>query len=155
MRTLNVTGASTMKIPRMSMITLGVTDLGAATAFYGEVLAVVPNTKHAGVAFIELPGVWLGLYPLDKLAEDASPGMSSIRSGFAGFTLAHNAKSRADVDAIHMRAAAAGARVVKPPQATFWGGYHFYFTDMDGFYWEVAHGDMFDFDACGTMQWKS
>lgn len=144
-----------MKIPRMSMITLGVADLAAATAFYREVLAVAPNTQFEGVTFIELPGVWLGLYPLDKLAEDASPGLSAARSGFAGFTLAHNANSRADVDAIHARAVAAGAKIVKPPQETFWGGYHFYFNDPDGFYWEIAHGDMFEFDACGTMKWKA
>ena len=144
-----------MKIPRMSMITLGVADLDKATAFYEQVLATPPNKSHDGVRFIELPGVWLGLYPIDKLAEDVSHGLSPARTGFPGFSLAHNAKSRAEIDAIHERAKAAGAAIVKAPQATFWGGYHFYFTDLDGYYWEVAHGDMFDFDACGTMQWKA
>ena len=144
-----------MKIPRMSMITLGVADLDKATEFYEQVLATPPNKSHDGVRFIELPGVWLGLYPIDKLAEDVSPGLSPARTGFAGFTLAHNAKSRAEIDALHERASAAGATIIKPPQETFWGGYHFYFTDPDGYYWEVAHGDMFDFDACGTMQWKA
>ena len=143
-----------MKIPRMSMITLGVADLDIATMFYEQVLATPPNKRHDGVRFVELPGVWLGLYPIDKLADDVSPGLSPERTGFAGFSLAHNANSRAEIDAIHERAKAAGARIVKPPQETFWGGYHFYFTDPDGYYWEVAHGDMFDFDACGTMQWK-
>ena len=139
----------------MSMITLGVADLDQATEFYEQVLATPPNKSHDGVRFIELPGVWLGLYPLDKLAEDVSPDLSPARTGFSGFTLAHNAKSRAEIDAIHQRANAAGATIVKPPQSTFWGGYHFYFTDMDGYYWEVAHSDMFDFDACGTMQWTA
>ncbi len=59
-----------MKIPRMSVITLGVSDLARATAFYREIFSTPPNTQFEGVTFIPLPGVWLSLYPLDKLAED-------------------------------------------------------------------------------------
>jgi len=76
-----------MKIPRMSMITLGVADLDRATAFYEQVLATPPNKSHDGVRFIELPGVWLSLYPLAELAKDIAPDVAAVRSGFAGFSL--------------------------------------------------------------------
>ena len=144
-----------MKIPRMSMITLGVADLDKATAFYEQVLATPPNKTHDGVRFIELPGVWLGLFPLANLAKDIADDMPSTRGGFPGFSLAHNAGSEADVRAICERARAAGAKIVKEPQATFWGGFHFYFSDPDGYYWEIAYGEMFDFDAQGDMRWKT
>ncbi len=143
-----------MKIPRMSMITLGVADLDRATAFYEQVLATPPNKNHDGVRFIELPGVWLGLYPRADLAKDIAPDMPSTRSGFAGFSLAHNATSETDVRAICERARASGANIVKEPQAAFWGGFHCYFADPDGFYWEIAYGEMFAFDEHGNMQWK-
>ncbi len=143
-----------MKIPRMSMITLGVADLDRATAFYEQVLATPPNKTHDGVRFIELPGVWLGLYPLAELAKDIAPNLPAVRSGFAGFSLAHNATSEAEVRAICERARASGATVVKEPCATFWGGFHCYFADLDGYYWEIAYGEMFAFDVHGNMQWK-
>jgi uncharacterized protein len=143
-----------VKIPRMSMITLGVADLGKATAFYEQMLATPPNKTHDGVRFFEMPGVWLGLYPAADLAKDVAPDMPAKRSGFPGFSLAHNARSEADVSAICERAREAGATVMKEPQATFWGGFHCYFTDLDGFYWEVAYGEMFAFDAHGDMHSK-
>lgn len=144
-----------MKIPRMSMITLGVANLDKATDFYEHVLGTPPNKTHDGVRFIEMPGVWLGLYPLANLAKDIDDGLAPARGGFPGFTLAHNARSEADVRAICERARAAGAKIVKEPQATFWGGFHFYFADPDGYYWEIAYGEMFDFDAHGDMHSKA
>ena len=59
-----------MKIPRMTVITLGVSNLARATSFYREIFSTPPITQYEGVAFFPLPGVWLSLYPLDKLAED-------------------------------------------------------------------------------------
>lgn len=143
-----------MKIPRMSMITLGVADLGKATDFYEQVLATPPNKTHDGVRFIELPGIWLGLFPLVNLAKDIADDLPPTRGGFPGFSLSHNARSEADVRAICERARSAGAKIVKEPETTFWGGFHFYFTDPDGYYWEIAYGEMFDFDAQGDMRWK-
>ena len=140
-----------MKIPRMSMITLGVADLDRATAFYEQVLATPPNKSHDGVRFIELPGVWLSLYPLAELAKDIAPDVAAVRSGFAGFSLAHNTRSEAEVRAIFARVSAAGGNIVKHPQATFWGGFAGYFSDPDGYYWEVAYGAMFNFDAQGAL----
>lgn len=140
-----------MKIPRMSMITLGVADLDKATNFYEQVLATPPNKTHDGVRFIELPGVWLSLYPLAELAKDIAPDVPATRSGFAGFSIAHNTRSEAEVREIFARVSAAGGKIVKEPQATFWGGFSGYFSDPDGYYWEVAYGEMFSFDEQGAL----
>ena len=143
-----------MKISRVTLLTLGVADLVKATEFYEAVLGTPPNTSFDGVTFIELPGTWIALYPLEKLAEDISPEVPIIRSGFSGVTLAHNARSKDDVVAIVRRAESAGARVVKEPQETFWGGFSGYFADLDGYYWEVAWGPMFEFAENGELKFK-
>jgi catechol 2,3-dioxygenase-like lactoylglutathione lyase family enzyme len=143
-----------MRIPKITLLTLGVADLNKATKFYEAVLGTPPNTSYDGVTFIELPGTWISLYPLEKLAEDISPDVPIIRSGFSGVTLAHNARSKDDVIAIVERARSNGARVVKEPQETFWGGFSGYFADPDGYYWEAAWGPMFDFTEIGELRFK-
>ena len=143
-----------MKISRVTLLTLGVTDLGKATQFYESVLGTPPNTSAEGITFIELPGTWIALYPFEKLAEDIALEVPVTRSGFGGVTLAHNARSRDEVVAIVRRAEAAGARVVKAPQETFWGGFSGYFADLDGHYWEVAWGPMFGFSENGELRFK-
>jgi uncharacterized protein len=143
-----------MKIPRLTVVTLGVAGLDVATKFYEAVLGTSPNTSYEGVTFFELPGTWISLYPLENLAKDISPEVPIARSGFSGITLAHNARSKDDVIDIVGRAKAAGARVVKEPQETFWGGFSGYFTDLDGYYWEVAWGPMFEFTENGELRFK-
>jgi len=143
-----------MKISRVTILTLGVADLGKATEFYKVVLGTPPNTSSDGITFIELPGTWIALYPFEKLAEDISLEVPVIRSGFSGVTLAHNARSKDEVAAIIKRAESAGARVLKEPQETFWGGFSGYFADLDGYYWEVAWGPMFEFTENGELSFK-
>jgi len=143
-----------MKIPRLTVVTLGVADLQRATEFYAQVLGTPPNTSNEGVTFIELPGTWLHLFPLENLAHDISPEVSSMRGAFSGFTLAHNARSKEDVTAIIDRARSAGARIWKEPQEAFWGGFHAYFSDPDGYFWEVVWGPMFEFNAHGDLKFK-
>ncbi len=143
-----------MKISKVTMISLGVKDLPKATKFYGQVLGTVPNTSSDAITFIELPGSWLSLYPLEKLAEDISPDVPTTRSGFSGVTLAHNARSKEEVITIIERAKTAGAKIVKEPHDTFWGGFSGYFADLDGYYWEVAWGPMFEFSENGDMKFK-
>jgi uncharacterized protein len=143
-----------MKIPRLSMVTLGVADLGRATAFYESVLATPPTTSYDGVTFIELPGTWLALYPLALLAQDSASDLPVNAGGFGGITLAHNARDPDEVRAIMDRAQAAGGRIVKPPQETGWGGFSGYFADPDGTYWEVAWGPMFAFTDTGALRFK-
>lgn len=143
-----------MRIPRLTVLTLGVVDLNRATTFYAAVLGSPPNTSYAGVTFIELPGTWLALYPIENLAKDISPEVPIARGGFSGVTLAHNARSKEDVMAIVERARSAGAHIVKEPQETFWGGFSGYFADPDGYHWEVAWGPMFDFAENGELRFK-
>jgi uncharacterized protein len=143
-----------MPIPRVTTITLGVADLAKATAFYAALFAAGPNPDYEGVAFFELPGAWLSLYPLDKLAEDIAPDLPAERAAFSGVTLAYNARSREEVDAVFAQAAQLGARIAKSPQDTFWGGYSGYFADPDGHYWEVAWGPMFDFAGDGSLRFR-
>ncbi|MBU1425740.1 MAG: VOC family protein [Gammaproteobacteria bacterium] len=145
-----------MKIPRMTVITLGVADLTRSTAFYREIFSTPPVTEHAGVTFIPLPGVWLSLYPLEKLAEDIGEEVKLPAPGtFHGVTLAYNARSKDEITSIFARVAEAGAHIAKAPQDTFWGGYSGYFSDPDGHYWEVAWGPMFDFTEHGDLRFKT
>ena len=145
-----------MKIPRMTVITLGVSDLARSTAFYREIFSTPPVTENEGVTFIPLPGVWLSLYPLEKLAEDIGKEVKLPAAGtFRGFTLAYNARSKDEIMSIFARAADAGAHIAKAPQDTFWGGFSGYFTDPDGHYWEVAWGPMFDFSEHGDLRFKA
>lgn len=136
------------------MVTLGVADLAAATNFYESVLAMAPTSSYEGVTFIELPGTWLVLYPLDNLAHDISEDIDPKGQGFPGITLAHNAASREDVVAVMKRAEMAGARIVKEAGDTFWGGFNGYFRDPDGYYWEIAWGPMFAFTENGELKFK-
>jgi len=127
--------------PRISMITLGVRDLEAAIRFYAEGLGFPRMESPPEVAFFTLNGTWLGLYGREALAEDAT--VPARGSGFAGFALAHNVASEAEVDAVVAEAVAAGATLVKKPQKVFWGGYSGYFSDPDGHLWEVAYNPHF------------
>jgi hypothetical protein len=130
--------------PKISMITLGVWDLERSLQFYRDGLGFAPHNYKSGddmVMFV-LEGSWLGLYPRAALAEDAQ--VEGEGSGFAGFSLAHNVKSKTEVDEVFDFAVAAGAAAVKTPREVFWGGYSGYFADPDGFLWEVAFNPFTD-----------
>lgn len=127
--------------PRISFITLGVADLERATRFYEECLGLPRLKTPPSITFFELGKTWLALWPRTSLAADA--GLSSQGFGFPGFTLAHNVRSPAEVDALLAHVAKFGAKITKPAHATDWGGYSGYFTDLDGFLWEVAHNPDF------------
>lgn len=127
--------------PRMSMLTLGVSDLQKSIVFYETGLGFPKMDSPPTVAFFTLNGTWLALYPRHLLAEDATVPASG--TGFAGFTIAHNVNTEAEVDAVLQLAVNAGATLVKPGQKVFWGGYSGYFADPDGFLWEVAHNPFF------------
>jgi catechol 2,3-dioxygenase-like lactoylglutathione lyase family enzyme len=122
--------------PRLTLVTLGVADLERSIRFYRDGLGLPMRDGPEGVAFFETRGTWISLYPRPALAEDI--GIPPDGTGFAGFTLAHNVRSPEDVDRTLGEAVDAGARLVKPGQKVFWGGYSGYFADPDGFMWEVA-----------------
>jgi catechol 2,3-dioxygenase-like lactoylglutathione lyase family enzyme len=123
------------------MITLGVRDLEESVRFYGQGLGLPRMDSPPEVAFFTLNGSWLGLYGRESLAKDA--GVPADGTGFAGFTIAHNVDSEAAVDELLEQALSAGAKLVKPAQKVFWGGYSGYFADPDGYLWEVAHNPLF------------
>lgn len=127
--------------PRISIVTLGVSDLRASTAFYREGLKLPLLTEKSSenISFFQVNkgSLWLALYPAHLLAEDAT--VKPEGGGFKGFTLAHNVRDREAVHAVFAEAVAAGAAPIKQPQEVFWGGYSGYIADPDGFLWEIAH----------------
>jgi uncharacterized protein len=128
--------------PRISIITLGVADMNRSIAFYRDGLNFPTTYKEGeGIAFFQLKGTWLALYPSDALAEDAC--LPKGRTHFGGITLAHNVSSKAEADKIITQALSAGATLLKTAADTFWGGYSGYFADPDGHPWEVAWNPFF------------
>jgi catechol 2,3-dioxygenase-like lactoylglutathione lyase family enzyme len=138
--------------PRISIVTLGVSDLEKSYRFYHEGMGF-PTTRNpeSGIIFFQTGGVFLALYPLDKLAEDVSPNQPSDRGQFAGITLAHNTKSKEEVDAVLALAKKSGGKIEKLAQEVFWGGYSGYFSDPDGYLWEVAYADSWGFNEDGSL----
>ena len=92
--------------PRISMITLGVSDLARATTFYHDGLGLPTQDGFKGITFFKLNGTWLALYPREKLAIDAQ--VDSNSQGFSGVTLAHNVRSKAEADSVLEEAKKAG-----------------------------------------------
>ncbi len=122
---------------RVSLITLGVRDLPRSVAFYGA-LGWKPDNdwREQDVAFFQGPGTIVALWHRDELASDSVVDDSG---GWGGVTLAYNTRSAEEVDAVIAEAELAGAKIGRPPAATFWGGYSAIFIDPDGHPWEVAH----------------
>ena len=136
--------------PRISLITLGVADLGRAIRFYRDGLGWPHSSAGAGeVAFFRTQGTVLALYPHEALAADA--GLPVARPGFGGMILAHNVRSRKLVDVVMAEAVAAGATLIKSAQALSWGGYAGYVADPDGHVWEVAWNPDFPFADDGGV----
>lgn len=136
--------------PRINLITLGVSDLARSTEFYESFGWKKSDQSAETVTFMQLGVNVLSLFPYEKLAEDAElpPGE---RQSFPGFTLAINADSQQEVDEIINSAREIGATITKEPQEVFWGGYSGYFSDPDGFLWEVAHNPFFPKDDNGYL----
>lgn len=123
---------------RLTLVTLGVRDLDRAVAFYRDVVGWEPASLLDDVAFFDLDGVILALWPHHELAADM--GLESADLGpYHGFTLAHNVRSLDEVDAVFARLVERGAVIAKHPRSTGWGGYSGYFVDPDGHHWEVAY----------------
>lgn len=134
---------------RLNIITLGVKNMTESIQFYRDGLGfqTTETVDEAAIVFFQTPGTKLAIYPLEKLAEDINEQTPpSLTSEFSGMTLAYNAKSEAEVDDIIGLAKTIGATVVKRPQKVFWGGYSGYFTDPNGYYWEVAYNPFVTFD---------
>ena len=134
----------------LHLITLGVKDFKRSYEFYTKTMGWQPaKASQEDVAFFQTSGVVFAIYPREKLAEDAL--VSPEGSGFSGITLAYNAQSETEVDAIIADLKVKGVKIVKEPQKVFWGGYSSYFADPDNYLWEVAYNPFFLFDANGNL----
>jgi uncharacterized protein len=135
---------------RVSIITLGVADLERSRAFYERLGWRRSMAQTEGIVFFQARGMALALYPRKELAKDAN--VAPDGNGFGGITLAYNGRTRAEVDSVLNEAAAAGAKIVKPAEEAFWGGYSGYFSDLDGFLWEVAWNPSFAIAEDGSLR---
>ena len=106
--------------------------------------------KAEGIAFFQAGGMVLSLYPRADLARDAN--IPSEGHGFNAIALAYNTRTRDEVDAVLAEAQAAGATILKPAKEAFWGGYSGYFSDADGFLWEVAWNPGFRIAEDGSIK---
>lgn len=137
--------------PRISIITLGVSDLERSFKFYHHGLGFpAKRDPEVDIIFFNTNGVCLALYPRDKLAEDVGERFKGSEDGFSGVTLAHNVREKSEVKAILQKAQDHGAEIVKDAEDTFWGGHSGYFTDPDGHLWEIAWG-AFEFNEDGSL----
>jgi catechol 2,3-dioxygenase-like lactoylglutathione lyase family enzyme len=133
---------------RISVITLGVRDLGRARAFYEALGWKTRAEPDADVVFFQTGGMVLSLWDRARLAEDS--GVSDT-GGWGGVTLAHNVASPAEVDEVIGTARRAGATIAREPGETFWGGHSGAFVDPDGHPWEVAHNPWWTIEPDGTV----
>jgi uncharacterized protein len=140
--------------PRLTLVTLGVEDLDRAIAFYRDVIGWSPASTDGGVAFFDLDGTILALWPHGDLAADSGLPYDGL-GRYHGFALAHNARSRDEVDAIFAGLRDHGIDAAKPPIETDWGGYSGYFTDPDGHYWEVAHNPFWPLREDGRIAFQT
>jgi uncharacterized protein len=133
---------------RISVITLGVADVSRARAFYERLGWRGQEVEET--VFFQAGGMAVVLWARHKLAGDAGIGDRGT-GGFGGLALAHNVRSRAEVDVVLAEAAAAGAGITQPARETFYGGYAGYFTDPDGHAWEIAYNPGFALGPDGSI----
>lgn len=133
---------------RLSLITLGVQDLGRARAFYESLGWHSDAGPEDDVVFFQLSGMVVALWSRSQLAHDSAV---SDTGGWGGVTLAYNTRSPDEVDRVIEEARRAGATIGREPGTTFWGGYSGVFIDPDGHPWEVAHNPGWTIDANGGV----
>jgi catechol 2,3-dioxygenase-like lactoylglutathione lyase family enzyme len=135
--------------PRISLVTLGVSDLARSRAFYAALGWHGQEVQET--VFLQAGGLALVLWDRGKLAADSGLPDAGAAGAFGGVVLAHNVRSTGEADAIMAAAAAAGARITRPAAETFYGGYAGVFADPDGHLWEIAHNPGFALADDGTL----
>jgi uncharacterized protein len=136
---------------RVSLVTLGVSDVGASKDFY-ERLGWRVGLDVEDTAFFQAGGLIVAIWDRAKLAADSAVEETN---GWGGVTLAHNVRSPEEVEEVIDQARAAGARIGREPGETFWGGYTGVFVDPDGHPWEVAYNPGFPLDDDGGIRLPS
>jgi len=129
---------------KLNLITLGVNDFEKSVHFYEQLGWKKSDKSIDGLALFPLGGITLALHPLQELAEDTT--LQYQQSAFAGITISYNAKSGQEVNDVLKQAEQHGAKIVKPAQKVYWGGYSGYFKDLDGYLFEVAFNPFWDLD---------
>jgi predicted lactoylglutathione lyase len=137
---------------RISVVTLGVKNLGTAKKFYVDGLGWKPAFENEEIIFFQTGGMIFALFLRDHLAADFQADPATF--GRAPMALAYNVRARNEVDALIQRAAAAGAAILKPPREAPWGGYSGYFADPDGFAWEVAWNPAWPLKPDGSVEFR-
>jgi len=137
---------------RLSIITLGVKDLAAATEFYVNKFGWTLS-KHAtdGISFFHLNGIMLGLYPMSEFKKEID-GLKLADNGRNRITLAYLAKTEKEVDELFADFEAKEVEILKKPEKVFWGGYSGYISDLDGNLWEIAYNPFIEIDDDGNLQ---
>ena len=133
---------------RISLVTLGVSDVARAREFYERLGWRGQEVEET--VFFQAGGMALVLWSVDKLSADTGIA-TSPDGGFRGVTLAQNVRSGTEVDDVIAAAEAAGGTVTRRPADTFYGGYAGYFTDPDGHVWEIAYNPGFPLADDGTI----
>jgi uncharacterized protein len=124
-------------VARVSIVTLGVSDLARSTKFYQALGWELAPSSSAAISFFRTAGAVLALFPFDELAKDAKLPADRAR-GFGGVAIAINVERPEMVQPALDEAARAGATILKPATEAEWGGVSGYFADPDGYPWEVA-----------------
>ncbi len=134
---------------RLTIVGLGVNDLQTASDFYEHKFGwKKTKSSNENIVFFQLNGILLSLYPREKLAEDAT--VDSEGSGFKGFTMAYNTRTKDEVDVLIDTLEKKGVKIVKRPEEVFWGGYSSYVADMDDNLWEIAYNPFLPLDEYGN-----
>ena len=133
---------------RLSVVTLGVSDLARSRAFYEALGWTTGAAPDDDVVFFQSGGMVFALWSRSQLAEDS--GVTEGQ-GWGGITLAHNVRSASEVDSAMSEAAGAGATITRRAGETFWGGYSGVFLDPDGYPWEVAHNPHWQIGEDGSV----
>ncbi len=136
--------------PAISFVTLGVLDLDRSRAFYTALGYVEHPRSNPFVAFFDLGGQMLALFPRESLAKDAAVEAAPVGEGIA-VALSRNVARESDVQSALDRAVAAGGRITRTPSSPPWGGVRGYFADPDGFAWEVAWNPGMSVDERGRV----
>jgi len=138
---------------RVHVITLGVDDLNKSLQFYRDGLGFSTSAEENDppIVFFQSQGVTLALCPRGSLAEDIDKRSPPEGEGFSGTSLGYVVRDMDEVDRILALAEEAGGSIVKTPQWAFWGGYHGYFADPDGYFWEVMYWENWQFKEDGSL----
>ncbi len=136
---------------RLTIITLGVSDLRKSTEFYESKFGWKKSElSNDNISFFTLNGIQLALFDRNELAGDATVDPES--DGFKGFTIAYNVRSEIEVNQLIEVLRNKGVEIIKEPQKVFWGGYSSYVSDLDGNLWEIAFNPYLELEDNGNIK---